>query len=48
MAPVRRAVPHMLANAVGALAIFAALSFFYRLQRHAPITPAHCSPGASP
>jgi len=38
----------MLANVVGTLAIFAELIFFYRLQRHAPITRAHCSPGASP
>jgi hypothetical protein len=40
MAPVRRAVPHMLANAVGVLAIFVVLIVFYRLQRHDPSTPA--------
>ena len=36
---VGRAVPHMLADAGGALAIFVALGLFYRLQRHVPITP---------
>ena len=35
---VGRAVPHMLVDAAGALAIFVALAAFYRLQRHAPIT----------
>jgi hypothetical protein len=35
---VGRAVPHMLADAAGALAIFVALAAFYRLQQHAPIT----------
>ncbi len=36
---VGRAVPHMLTDAAGALAIFVALGAFYRLQRHVPITP---------
>jgi len=36
---VGRAVPHMLADAGGALAIFVALGLFYRFQRHVPITP---------
>jgi len=38
-AQVGRALPHMLADAAGALAIFVLLGFFYRLQRHVPITP---------
>jgi hypothetical protein len=36
---VGRALPHMLADAAGALAIFVVLGLFYRLQRHVPITP---------
>lgn len=38
-AQVGRAVPHMLADAAGALAVFVALAAFYRMQHHAPITP---------
>ncbi len=36
---VRVALPAMGADATGALAIFVTLGFYYRLQRHQPITP---------
>jgi hypothetical protein len=38
-AEVRHALPHMLVDAAGALAIFVLLGLFYRLQRHQAITP---------
>jgi len=36
---VRLAVPEMLANGAGALVIFVLLGFYYRLQRHQPLSP---------